>query len=71
MAANGNFRENSLHPSVDHDSQGVVRRQAVRREQPEALFPDLHRQQFVERVAMAERDGKCPRRMVIGTNTTS
>ncbi len=38
----------------------------IRREQPEALFLCLHQEQFVERIAMTERNVECPRRMPHG-----
>ena len=39
---------------------------AVRREQPEDLFRCLDQQQLIERVAVAEQDVGCPRRVPRG-----
>ena len=66
MATYGGFQEDSLHPPANRDGEGVVRKQAVRREQLEALFLRLDQQQFVGRVTVTERNVECPHRVPQG-----
>lgn len=66
MATHGESKEDSLHPSIDRDDQGVVRQQAVRGEQPEVLFLRLDLRQLIEQVTVGEWDVECPHRVPLG-----
>lgn len=66
MATNGESKEDSLQPPADRNDEPMVCQEAVRREQPEALFLHPDRQQLVERTAVTERRRERPRRMPHG-----
>ena len=58
--------EELLHPPFNGHRKRMIGELPVRREQLEALFLCLRQEQFIERIAVTERDVECPRRMPHG-----